>query len=379
MTDNIVSAITRFLSPEVVGKIASASGLERDVAQEAVNASVPAILSGLTELASQPGGAKQLANAIADQPAGMLGNLVSSLTGSAQLADKGTSLLSSLLGSSSVGTLASTVSRFIGSGEGSIRTMMGLLTPVILGVLGREQRAAGLDTGGLARMLTDQKDNIASAMPAGLSWLLPKHDTAAAATAAPRAATAPAQRIVPEAKTSQATWPYWVLPLLALAALGWYLMPHDTGTTQQASETTPPAATSTRPAQPSTLVANTQGRTTFFSRPNDDWISIEAFQSQDIYNREGEKLGTVTDLLLAPDGRVNAAIVSIGNFLGIGEKRVAVPFVAVTTERRDNGLRLVVDAKKETLQAAPAFEQPRDRMRFNVPKLPVQDGQAPKN
>jgi hypothetical protein len=47
---------------------------------------------------------------------------------------------------------------------------MGLLTPVILGVLGREQNGP-IRAGGLARMLTEQKDLIGAAMPAGLGKL----------------------------------------------------------------------------------------------------------------------------------------------------------------------------------------------------------------
>ena len=49
-----------------------------------------------------------------------------------------------------------------------MRTLLGLLTPIIMGILGREQRASGLDTNGPARMLTGQKEEIPGAMPAGL-------------------------------------------------------------------------------------------------------------------------------------------------------------------------------------------------------------------
>ena len=51
MTDNIVSTISRFLTPELIGKMASASGLDRSVTQKATAAAVPAILSGLAGLA----------------------------------------------------------------------------------------------------------------------------------------------------------------------------------------------------------------------------------------------------------------------------------------------------------------------------------------
>jgi hypothetical protein len=53
-----------------------------------------------------------------------------------------------------------------------MRTLMGLLTPVVMGVLGREQGSAHLGANGLTRMLTEQKDAIAAALPPGLSKML---------------------------------------------------------------------------------------------------------------------------------------------------------------------------------------------------------------
>src|SRR5499426_633607 len=182
MTDNIVSTISRFLTPELIGKMASAAGLDRAMAPKATAATVPAILSGLAGVAGRPGGARQLASAVAEQPTDLLGGLANMLSGSAQIADKGNSLLSSLLGGGMSGLLASTLAKFLGIGEGPMRTMMGLLAPVIMGLLGREQRAQGLDSTGLARLLTGQKEEIAAAMPAGLNRLLEAsgfHDGAA--------------------------------------------------------------------------------------------------------------------------------------------------------------------------------------------------------
>src|SRR5262245_58675394 len=245
MTDNIVSAISRFLTPELIGKMASVAGLDRSTTQSAVGAFVPAILNGLTDLTAKPGGARQLADAIAEQPSGMLSNLVQTLGGSTMSAEKGGGILSSLLGGGVLNTLVSTLSRFVGVGEGSTRTLMGLLTPVILGVLGREQRAAGLETGGLARMLMGQRDQINAAMPVGLSDLLSSRvrmqegETARPETRsytdttrsydAPetyRASTTGTRRSVevrePESSWS---WAYWALPLLALGGLLWYLLP----------------------------------------------------------------------------------------------------------------------------------------------------------
>lgn len=377
MTENLLSAVTRFLTPEIVGKIATASGLDRSVAQKAVDASVPAVLSGLSQLASQPGGARQLANAMAEQPAGILGSLANVLGGSAQLADQGSQVLSSLLGGSGLSAIASAVSKYVGIGEGSTRTLLGLLSPVIMGVMGRQQRATGMDASGFARMLSGQKEEIASAMPSGLSDLLPRdlhesfeaprgtegraYDFPRGAYNAPRTPNGTMQRMVGEqrSESTHRSWAYWLLPLLALGGLLWYLLPTDR-IDRQASEPVRPTTTATQPA-------SLLSRQAYLTKAADDQISIGAYYNQDIYNRAGDKLGTVKDLLIGPDGRISAAILSVGRFLGIGEKDVAVPFAALLVERRDGGMRISVDAVKDALQSAPAFEQV--RIRFNGPKM----------
>src|SRR5262249_7911097 len=142
---------------------------------------------------------------------------------------------------SALGALSSTVSKFLGVGEGPMQTLLGLLTPLIMGVLGREQRAAGLDAGGLAQMLTGQKAEIAAAMPAGLGNLLEAnsrlHEGIASPPSperrpyeAPSASTIAMQRLRGDTTRWRASWVYWVLPLLALAGLLWYLLASDRGT-----------------------------------------------------------------------------------------------------------------------------------------------------
>jgi hypothetical protein len=385
MTENLVSAISRFLTPEMIGKMASVSGLDRSTTQSAVGACVPAILNGLSDLAAKPGGARQIADAIAEQPAGMLSNLSQILGGASMPAEKGTGLLSSLFGGGVLNTLVSTLSRFVGIGEGSTRTLMGLLAPVVLGVLGREQRAAGLETGGLARMLMGQKDQIAASMPVGLSDLLSSrvrmHEGAesvregrtydAPETTQTRATTPGARRPVEREPESAWNWAYWALPLLALGGLLWYLLPGShTGTDRTATspptQLTPGTGTPGTPGTPGTQTTapTAPGKVTYLTKPAADWTPVGMYYQQDIHNKAGEKIGTVKDLLVGPDGRINAAVLSVGRFLGLGEKDIAVPMSVLEIDRRPDGNRVTIDVVKETLQSAPAFEGGTDRLRL---------------
>ncbi len=69
----------------------------------------------------------------------------------------------------------------------------------------------------------------------------------------------------------------------------------------------------------------------------------------------GESLGRVEDLIIDPaDGRVAAAVVSMGGFLGIGGKLTAVPLPAFTHDEAAG--RFILDVDRDTLRRAPAFD-----------------------
>lgn len=75
-----------------------------------------------------------------------------------------------------------------------------------------------------------------------------------------------------------------------------------------------------------------------------------------------QDIGEVNDVLLARDGTVDAVLVDIGGFLGMGEHQVAVDmgqikFVSDSATADDpSDYFLVMTATKDVLQAAPAFE-----------------------
>jgi hypothetical protein len=225
-----------------------------------------------------------------------------------------------------------------------------------------------MEASGLARMLLDQKDLIAAAMPAGLASMLgvagkrksggpsssPEariYDGPQAAHTQYRAAGADVQRAVSEAKSGPtSSWAYWALPLLALAGLLWYLLPsgHTPDTTAQTKSASAPA--------PVRLLPRADDKSIYLTRVPAGWSSIGTYHNQEIYNRSGESIGVVKDLLVGPDGKINAAVIGVGRFLGMGEKDVAVPLALLQAERRDSSGNLIMDVARDVLRTAPAFE-----------------------
>jgi sporulation protein YlmC with PRC-barrel domain len=46
----------------------------------------------------------------------------------------------------------------------------------------------------------------------------------------------------------------------------------------------------------------------------------------DVYNQDNEKIGDISEMLVDSSGKIQAVIIGVGGFLGIGERDVAIPF-----------------------------------------------------
>jgi hypothetical protein len=62
------------------------------------------------------------------------------------------------------------------------------------------------------------------------------------------------------------------------------------------------------------------------SEPPAGAMRASAFKGVPVIGMDHVRIGTIEDLLLGPDGRVAAVVVGTGGVLGLGEKKVAVPF-----------------------------------------------------
>jgi len=77
-----------------------------------------------------------------------------------------------------------------------------------------------------------------------------------------------------------------------------------------------------------------------------------------VYSPADESVGDVNDLVIKPTGEIEAVVVGVGGFIGIGEKEVAIALNRFTIEPTADfaTTKLVLNATKEELQAAPAFK-----------------------
>jgi hypothetical protein len=97
-----------------------------------------------------------------------------------------------------------------------------------------------------------------------------------------------------------------------------------------------------------------------FSTVSKDEMFSSKLKGLTIQNQKDESVGEITDLAIK-DHQLDALILSVGGFLGMGEHYVAVSpsSVNVRYDAKDNKWLATMNTTKEALKAAPEFKYPK--------------------
>jgi len=84
--------------------------------------------------------------------------------------------------------------------------------------------------------------------------------------------------------------------------------------------------------------------------------TVTNYYKQNVYDPSDSKIGEISDVLVNKEGKIDAFIVSVGGFLGVGEKDVAVPFASVHATEKNGKWYLTMNATKEGLKSAQGYK-----------------------
>ena len=98
--------------------------------------------------------------------------------------------------------------------------------------------------------------------------------------------------------------------------------------TSTAPSTTAPSTTAPS-ASPSTIAPSSAAAGQFLTLQEGDQWRGSKLVGLNVYGSDNEKIGDINELLLDRQGNLDAVVIGVGGFLGIGEKNVAVPFKSV--------------------------------------------------
>jgi hypothetical protein len=124
------------------------------------------------------------------------------------------------------------------------------------------------------------------------------------------------------------------------------------GTAEQAP-TQPPAMTEDQPAEQEAAPPEEMA---FLTVQDDAQIlASDEVIGTAVHNINDEEVGSIADLVMDQDHKLAGVVLSVGGFLGVGDKWVAVPVEQIELPKGDQPARLLLAVTAEQLENAPDF------------------------
>ncbi len=96
---------------------------------------------------------------------------------------------------------------------------------------------------------------------------------------------------------------------------------------------------------------------TFLSvQASNQWLASQLI-GLSVAGAGGEKIGSISDLIVDQSGAIQAVIIGVGGFLGIGAKDIAVSLQAMTILRDSSGDKASVRLTRQEIELAPSFQR----------------------
>ena len=243
MAIDLISLVSRYLTPQLISQIASVAGVDPDSANKLISGAIPAVLASLGGAIAAPGGAQKVSDAISNADPDLLTKLSSALS----VLNEGATALSGLIGAKGLSGLASALGQHADIPPEAAQSAVGAVSQAVFGVIGQQAPSNWSDPAAITNFIASQKNSILAALPPGLSTLLNSSGLLAglsgfgaaaaakatsAASSAASSATAAASRAattassgVREAESAGSgfpSWLIWLIVLAVLAAIAWY-------------------------------------------------------------------------------------------------------------------------------------------------------------
>ena len=166
---SLLDQLTQSLGPNALQQISQKLNTDQQTTGSAISAALPVLLGALASNAASSNGASALNNALAQHD----GSALDDVEGAVQQGQNG---LGDRILSHVLGNRQPAVTNGIGSATGldasKVASLLAMLAPIVMGALGKAQRNGGLDAGGLASMLGQERQRINTNASGGLTGLM---------------------------------------------------------------------------------------------------------------------------------------------------------------------------------------------------------------
>jgi sporulation protein YlmC with PRC-barrel domain len=122
------------------------------------------------------------------------------------------------------------------------------------------------------------------------------------------------------------------------------------------------AALAQSPAPPSSMGgsgAPTSGG--FITEQGSNQLLASKFRGAEVLGPDDQKIGNVSDILFDQSGKIDGYVVSVGGFLGVGSKEVAMAPSSFQVVNDNNTVKLKTILTKDELKEAANFQPRQER------------------
>jgi OmpA-OmpF porin, OOP family len=233
MSDDLLSMTNGYITNNILQQAASYVGETPGNAGKAIGAIVPTILAALQGFASGGDGPSRLAGLLdrGGHDGSVLGRLPALFGGGAETQAalaSGQAALGSVLGDKT-GQVANQIANTSGIRATSATSLLALIMPIVLGMLGQRRTAQGLNAAGLANLVSGQT-GLARLVPAGIGTFLGLGGVAAVGSGPVGLVRPSSLSVFPD---PMKRWS-WAIPLAILALIGlgiWAYVSHKSAIT----------------------------------------------------------------------------------------------------------------------------------------------------
>jgi hypothetical protein len=119
---------------------------------------------------------------------------------------------------------------------------------------------------------------------------------------------------------------------------------------------TAPAQTQEQPKE--AAKAAIPPNTFFKGQTSSQYLAGEQLIGAKVTDKNGQTIGTISDLIVGSGDKVDGVILNVGGVLGVGEKKIGVRLGALKLSKAEGKLAVSLpSASKEILAAVPAYEK----------------------
>jgi len=120
---------------------------------------------------------------------------------------------------------------------------------------------------------------------------------------------------------------------------------------------TAPAQTQEQPKKEAAKAA-IPSNTFFKGQTSSQYLAGEQLIGAKVTDKNGQTIGTISDLIVGSGDKVDGVLLSVGGVLGVADKKIGVRLGALKLSKTEGKLAVSLpSASKEILAAVPAYEK----------------------